>query len=260
MQEKNPFILNIITIYDFFAGLVMVYFDKVSVIMKKILYMIVTIGFCLIINGQDHVSGQPIYVTVNTTQANQTSSVSHATAFAYTSFKQIVLSCYDSALKESKNAWAALCEHLWQYKCTYMVYSIIAGYVGIMGYVQYINHFMQDKQKWHNWSNGLSMDSLYTIEHSVLSEQLMQAIQNRYFNIEQPTNTISGIVQFFIDLQKERNSIKQYIAFINILKKWYVSKLPGILLPDCMILRQAKRHLDFLEQLIKAWCILHTKL
>lgn len=233
----------------------MVYFDTVSLIMKKIIYIIIAIPFFLASNVQEQVVGQPIYLTVNTTQANQTSSTSYATAFSYALCKQLVASYYDFAYDQGKSLLAALCDHFWQYKYTYITYTIIGGYAALILYIQHINYYMNDKKRWHNWTNGLSIDALYSIEHHTLAQQLIEALHNRYFDIMQPTNKINGMVQFFIALQEEKKYIEQYITFINRLEKWHINKLPGILLPDCALLKQAKRHLDFLEQLVKEWCI-----
>ncbi|RTL06881.1 hypothetical protein EKK58_04175 [Candidatus Dependentiae bacterium] len=227
--------------------------------MKKVIYIISAISFFLTANAQEHVAGQPIYLTVNTTQANQTSSTSYATAFSYALCKQMVVSYYDLAFQQGKSLWTALYDHVYQYKYRYAIYAVIGGYTSFILYIQHINYFMSDKQRWHNWTNGLSIDTLYTVEHHKLAQQLIEALQNRYFNIAQPTNKINPIIQFFIALQEEKNCIQQYISFVNRLEKWHINKLPGILLPDYALLKQAKRHLDFLEQLVKEWCITHAQ-
>lgn len=198
---------------------------------------------------------QPIYVTVNTTQANQNHSLSQATAISYVFTKQFIVEYYEMLKNTAQTWWGMAQHHICQNKLKYASYSLIGTYAIIIWYIQSINSFINDPQCWHNWTPVFSKNELYTTEHRALAEKLKMAIKKKYFNPLDPTNAIAAVIAFFVDVADEKKRLTYYSTIIKIAIALKIGRLPFVTLPDLNVIKDAMQHILFLEQLAIAWCL-----
>jgi hypothetical protein len=218
--------------------------------MVSVLYLFFGFG-----QEQPQVSIPPIYVTVNTTQANQTSSTSNATAISYALCRQWFFQNCAAVQEASHTIWRSIKDHIAEHKMSYILYIIVGGYAGLIMYLQRIEYFLTNQCAWHSWTDNIPLEAFYSLDRQLLGERLCNAIQKRYFDQHNPMNRITPIVNFFTDITQEKKSIHHYRIILSWLERCGVTRLPCIYLPSKQTLVQAKKHLLFLEQIATEWCL-----
>lgn len=122
-------------------------------------------------------------------------------------------------LKKIKNiAWYDTMATQWKkYRVSFFLLAVVSGY----GYLWYQLHnarnLFDNARAWSCWKNHITVDHLSSYSRDELSKELFIDIQERYINIDDPTDHLLPLAGFLPMLERERVLLEKYI--------WWGSKI-----------------------------------
>lgn len=141
----------------------------------------------------------------------------------------------------------------WEYKYR-LALATLAGTYGYLWYTLYtIQNNITDTHTWSAWKHDCTLESLLALPPETLSEELINTIQNRYINDENPTDFISPLIQFAQDIKKEQENLTAYETTLQRYQKLYLYKL--ITIPEDLIttIKTKKQRVIYLHTLFQSW-------
>jgi hypothetical protein len=140
--------------------------------------------------------------------------------------------------------------------------SVGSGIFGIYAFLAlYIMHekqYMHDKNLWMHWQQDKGLAELCEFASGDIQRELLCAIHKRYINQTNPTDYITPLSNFLVDIAAEEKRLKRFCMMMNVLSSMYL----GRFLPYCQdTMHNAQRFLDrlaFIKQQFLSWASEHN--
>ena len=179
-------------------------------------------------------------------------SASNATASSIASsmsktFSKLVNHIAPEALQQSVRSWISRIHAHWKLYTFFCSYAVIAAKI-----IQY-NHFFEQENNWIVWKKILSIQDLQTMPHNEIARELLRAIQLKYVNQKNPTDSITPLVNFVQDVQKEKQYIQHYLWLTAMIRKCYLSKLFPFNNEQREHIQKLEQRLDFIHHIFISW-------
>lgn len=155
--------------------------------------------------------------------------------------------------------WQQNIHSAWQqYRFSCLLMAIVAGYGYLWIQLYQAKNLLDNQEAWSCWKNHIAIDRLVALPHDELSKELFIDIQERYINMDNPTDFLLPLASFLPILEKERMLLERYV--------WWGDKIRicrgGWFFPvnqeSIDAARDAIRRLKFLKGLFVAWWAAHN--
>lgn len=216
----------------------------------KIFILLLTTSFSAAIGNTNT---QQNYIN-NVTNFSITTLVStQVITYVVTSVSQSYYYLRDKISEISASFWQTFCDFVWRYKWPLVAGSVAGGYATLNAYLLSIKRNLRDPVRWFNWKKDCSLTDLYVLDQEKLSRELITEIQRRYLVPTQPTDFITPMIRFMLEISHECTILERYITLGHYLGK---IKLARYTLYDWDLSRQCEewlRRSSFIKAVFTHW-------
>lgn len=165
------------------------------------------------------------------------------------------LSSYVAPLKQEVSKLARRWYHLVEKWPRYLAGST---YGSLFFILVKSNHAMNSPHAWGQWKKHMSLQELQRQPQSVLAQDLINDIQNRYINRANPTDSITPLTQFIAQLEQEQTIIYRYLTITSWLEWLWLKKIFPFNVHKIEQAKQAQSRLDFINHVFISWAATHN--
>ncbi len=136
--------------------------------------------------------------------------------------------------------------------------ATVSGY----GYLWYQLHkarnLLDNARAWSCWKNHIAIDHLGSYSRDELSKELFIDIQERYINIDDPTDHLLPLAGFLPMLERERILLEKYIWWGNKIMTCRLHLIFPLNQENITQAEEALRRLKFIKGLFISWWAVHN--
>lgn len=138
------------------------------------------------------------------------------------------------------------------------LFCAVVGY-GYIFYQLFAGHYyLVNATRWAMWKQGVSFALLRAQPEEEISQELLLEIQQRYLNIENPTDFLTPLVLFLQAVEEEIKKTTYYSTVYHWLNRCYCLKLFPINYAQLRMAREKKERLMYLKYILQLWIARHN--
>jgi hypothetical protein len=116
-----------------------------------------------------------------------------------------------------------------------------------------LQNFLIHESQWSYWKGHLSLEKLFEIPQSHLSEELIKEVQRQYTAEANPTDFLTPLMTFMDMAEKEKAALEQYNTICSYLEKLHILRF---FKHDQELYEQSKEKLQklaYLKNIFLSW-------
>ena len=137
-------------------------------------------------------------------------------------------------------------------------FSAVIGY----GYIFYQlftgHHYLVNATRWAMWKHGVSLAALRAQPEEEISQELLLEIQQRYLNVENPTDFLTPLVLFLQAAEEEIKHTTYYSTLYSRLNWCRGLKIFPINYSQLRLAHEKKERLMYLKHIMQLWIARHN--
>lgn len=142
-----------------------------------------------------------------------------------------------------------------KYKYWTPVTTVSFIYCCLLYKIMSTNKLMSSENSWCNWKPEIEFNKLLAIPQKDLSVELINAIQKKYSDPQNPTNFVTPMVNFVNDTNEEIKNIQDYVKIAKILKKLKTTYVFPVNDEKINLAQEKINKLTYLKNIFTQWSV-----
>jgi hypothetical protein len=135
-------------------------------------------------------------------------------------------------------------------KCIF--FSLVGSYLATRWYFYNLQRKILRTDDWGSWNGILPLEELAASDQEQLISSLMHTVQVRYISIQNLDDTVTPLVSFMRDVERERQTHNRYAFVSGMAAKLYLGGILRIYSDVLAVSRKKMKRLTFLQNLFIA--------
>lgn len=145
----------------------------------------------------------------------------------------------------------------WGHKYKLIALTIIGAYCYLIFQFIAANKFLKRCDLWCSWKQHMNMESIITIPQKELSYELATNIQAHYVNATNPTDSMSPMARFIIDVEVELKKLKIYEWIYYWVEKFRLQNIFPFDEKNLALIKNKIRRLAYFKSTFSSWLADH---
>lgn len=133
--------------------------------------------------------------------------------------------------------------------------GITLGYACLWAKIMRAHLILYHPSSWSNWQEQLPLQTFLSLQQDVIEHKLLQEIQRRYINFDNPTDFISPILKFTTQLHQEIEAIETLKFYYKWINRLYAKRLFFITEKAIEEIEYKANRLYFIQHVFTTWSV-----
>jgi hypothetical protein len=152
-----------------------------------------------------------------------------------------------------------ICQYCSEHKYYLATSAILGTYMYMFYRMRVIQSYVDNQPSWGNWKKDIPLDKLLAIPQDQLTHDLMISIQERYVSIENPTDSLTPLINFTQEIAEEKELVTAYHAYVAWCTQYSLNKILPFSVTLLTQLTERKQRITYISTLFQSW-LAHYKL
>jgi hypothetical protein len=130
---------------------------------------------------------------------------------------------------------------------------ILGGYLYMFYRLRVIQSYVDNKPSWGAWKKDVPMEKLLAIPQDKLTHDLMMTIQERYISIENPTDSLTPLMNFSKEIADEKELVNTYHTYVSWCSQCSLNTIMPFSQTLLAQLAERKQRVTYVSTLFQSW-------